>query len=61
MGTLLGWTGAYVAVAALFYLRLTATATSGLVPKMEKPSHWHRARHLTKSFLRRARLSSPKH
>jgi len=60
MGTLLGVTGAYVAVAALFYLRLTATATSGLVPKMEKPSRWHRARHLTKSFLRRVRPSLPK-
>ncbi len=61
MGTLLGWTGAYVAVAALFYLRLTATATSGYLPRTEKPSHWHRARRLTRSFLRRVRPSLPKH
>ncbi len=61
MGTLLGLMGAYMAFAALFYLRLTATATSGLVSKIEKPSHWHRARHLTKSFLRRVRSSPPKH
>ena len=61
MGTLLGWTGAYVAVAALFYLRLTATATSRYLPKTEKPSHWHRARYMTKSFLRRVRPASHKH
>ena len=61
MGTLLGWTGIYVAVADMFYLRLTATATSGYLPKTEKQSHWHRARHLTKSFLRRVRPASHKH
>jgi hypothetical protein len=53
--------GLYLALAAIFYLRLTATATNGLTPKMEKPSRWHRARHLTKAFLRRVRPSLPKH
>ena len=61
VGTILGWTGAYIVVAALFYLRLTATAASGYLPKTEKPSHWHRARHLTKSFLRRVRSATHKH
>ena len=50
----------YMAAAALFYLRLTATASGMAVPKQLKPSHWHRARHTTKVFLRRVRLSPPK-
>ena len=61
MGTFLGWTGVYVAAAALFYLRLTTNAASEFVPKMDKPSHWHRARHLTESFGRRVRPALPKH
>ncbi len=53
--------GLYMAVAALFYLRLTATATNGIVPKLAKPSRWHRARHLTKALGRRVRPALPKH
>ena len=61
MGTTLGFLSAYVAAAAIFYLRLTATASNGMVPKVEKHSHWHRARHLTKDFMRRMRPSLRKH
>ena len=52
--------GLYAAVAALFYLRLTATATGELAPKLEH-SHWHRARRMTKSLGRRVRPAAHKH
>ena len=51
----------YMAAAALFYMRLTATASGMAVPKQKKSSHWHRARHTTTAFLRRVRPSLPKH
>ena len=61
MGTTLGFLSAYVAAAAIFYLRLTATATNGVAVKTEKTPRWHRARHLTKDFVRRMRPSLRKH
>ena len=57
----LGFFGLYLGLAALFYLRLTATAAALAAPKMSKPPIWHRTRRLTKSFLRRVRPSLPKH
>ena len=52
--------GLYMALAALFYLRLTATAATDAAVPINKPSSWHRARRLTKTFLRRSRLGLPK-
>ena len=43
MGTAVG-VGLYLALAAIFYVRLTATATDGISLPLHKPSHWHRAR-----------------
>ena len=59
MGTAVGL-GLYLALAVIFYARLTATATDGMSLPVQRPSHWHRARHTTKAFLRRVRLSPPK-
>ena len=53
--------GLYMALAALFYLRLTATAATDMAaPKINKPSSWHRARRLPQTFLRRSRPALPK-
>ncbi|MGI4790872.1 MAG: hypothetical protein ACRYFS_18730 [Janthinobacterium lividum] len=60
-GMTLGFLGVYLALAAIFYIRLTATATNIAAPKIKQHFHWHRARHLTESFLRRVRPSLPKH
>ena len=57
-----GIAGIYLAVAAVFYLRLASTATAdGAAPKLVRHPNWHRAKRLTKSFLRRVRPSLPKH
>jgi hypothetical protein len=58
---MLAFLGLYMALAAIFYLRLTATATDGTAPKITLPSNWHRARRLTKAFVRRVRTALPKH
>ncbi len=60
MSTILGIAALYMAFAAIFYLRLTATATDGLTPVSPKPSRWHRAKRLTAAFLRRVRSAVPK-
>ena len=54
MGTAVGL-GLYLALAAIFYLRLTATATDGMSLPVSKPSHWHRARRQVKEMVRRVR------
>ena len=58
---MLAFLSLYLAAAALFYLRLAATAADGAVPKINKPSNWHRTRRLTKAFVRRVRPSLPRH
>lgn len=60
MGTAVGL-GLYLVLAAIFYLRLTATATDGLSLPNTKPSHWHRARRRVKDLVRRVRPASKKH
>ncbi len=55
MGTAVIFLGVYMALAVVFYARLTATATDGLTPCIEKPSHWHRARRRAKDLVRRVR------
>ncbi len=47
--------GVYLALAALFYARLTATATDGMSLPVSKPLHWHRARRRVKEMVRRVR------
>lgn len=54
MGAAVG-VGLYLALAAIFYLRLTATATDGMSPPNIRPSHWHRARRRAKELVRRVR------
>lgn len=54
MGTAVGL-GLYLALAAIFYARLTATATDGMRLPVQKPSHWHRARRRVKELVRRVR------
>lgn len=56
MGTAVGL-GLYLALAVIFYARLTATATDGVSLRMHKPSHWHRARRQVKELVRRVRLA----
>ena len=54
MGTAVG-VGLYLALAAIFYVRLTAAATDGISLPLHKPSHWHRARRRVKELVRRVR------
>lgn len=54
MGTAVGL-GLYLALAAIFYLRLTATATDGMSLPVSNLSHWHRARRQAKEMVRRVR------
>lgn len=56
MGTAVGL-GLYLALAAIFYLRLTATATDGISLPSVKPSHWHRVRRRAKELVRRVRAA----
>lgn len=60
MGTAVIFLGVYLALAVLFYARLTATATDGRALQVPKPLRWHRARHLTAAFLRRVRSGTRK-
>jgi len=60
MGTAVG-VGLYLALAAIFYLRLTATATDGMSLPVQRMSHWHRARRQVKKLARRVRPVSHKH
>ncbi len=55
MGTAVIVLGIYMALAVLFYARLTATATDGLSPRVDKPPVWHRARRRAKEAVRRMR------
>ena len=55
MGTAVIVLGVYMALAVLFYARLTATATDGLTPTIQKPSRWHRAKRRAKDLVRRVR------
>lgn len=54
MGTAVGL-GLYLALAVIFYARLTATATDGMSLPAQMPSHWHRARRRVKELVRRVR------
>ena len=54
MGTAVG-AGLYLALAVIFYARLTATATDGLSLPAQRPSQWHRARRRVKELVRRVR------
>lgn len=58
MGTAVIVLGVYMALAALFYARLTATATDGLTPAIHKPSRWHRAKRRTGELVRRMRFGT---
>ena len=55
MGTAVIVLSVYMALAALFYVRLTATATDELTPTIQKPSRWHRAKRRAKELIRRIR------
>lgn len=55
MGTAVIVLGVYMALGALFYARLTATATDGLTPTIREPSRWHRAKRRAKELARRMR------
>ena len=59
MGIAVG-AGLYLALAAIFYARLTATATDGISLPVHKPSHWHRAQRRVGELVRRVR-SARKH
>lgn len=52
----------YLALAAAFYIRLTATATTAIQPRPAPPSRWHRVRVLKAGVVRRlqAGLRPPK-
>ena len=54
MGIVVG-VGLYLALAAIFYARLTATATDGMSLPLQRPSHWHRARRQVGELVRRVR------
>ncbi len=60
MGTAVGL-GLYLALAAIFYVRLTATATDGLSLPVQRLSHWHRTRRRAKELVRRVRPATRKH
>ncbi len=60
MGTAVG-VCLYLALAAIFYARLTATATDGMSLPNTRPAHWHRVRRRVKEFVRRVRPASHKH
>ena len=60
MATAVIFLGVYVALAALFYTRLTATASDGLRLPAMKPSHWHRAKRRVTELMRRVRTGTRK-
>ena len=45
--------GIYLALAVLFYLALTATATDASIPSQPQRPRWQRARHVKERALRR--------